>query len=52
MKVIPSAELHAQVHVLNRLPPSIANVASGRLPDGILGIKFDAFIDAVRIFLM
>src|SRR6516165_8978997 len=43
---------HAQIHLLDRLSPSIANVASGRLPDGILGIKFDAFIDAVRIFFM
>src|SRR5262249_20848579 len=40
---------HAQIHVLDRLPPSIANVASGRLPDGILGIKLDAFIDAVAV---
>jgi len=43
---------HAQIHVLDRLPPSIANVASGRFPDGILGIKLDAFIDPVRVFLM
>src|SRR5262245_48832163 len=43
---------HAQIHVLDRLSPSIADVASRRLPDGILGIKLDAFIDAVRIFLM
>src|SRR5262245_25678328 len=41
---------HAQIHVLDRLPPSIANVASRRFPDGILGIKLDAFIDAVRVF--
>ena len=36
---------------LSRLPPAIANVASGRLPDGILGKKFmHASIDAVSDF--
>ena len=43
---------HAQIHLLDRLSPPVSNVASGRLPDGILRIKLDAFIDTIRIFLM
>src|SRR5262245_61654528 len=43
---------HAQIHLLDHLPTSVGNGARGRLPDGILCIKLDAFIDTVGIFLM
>src|SRR5262249_45147211 len=43
---------HAQIHLLDHLPASVGYVAGGRLPDGILCIKLDAFVDTVGIFLM